>query len=95
MPKLLNGIKGDSNPGSLDCESGILPLSYRATHVNHFLGEKHTKFDSIKNIHNVFRNFLVCVFRILFNNDPQQISFNSAKKLPRKWPRNMTFSYKK
>ena len=30
MPKLLNGIKGDSNPGSLDCESGILPLSYRA-----------------------------------------------------------------
>ena len=21
MPKLLNGIKGDSNPGSLDCES--------------------------------------------------------------------------
>ena len=26
--------KGDSNPGSLDCESGILPLSYRAPHVN-------------------------------------------------------------
>ena len=24
--------KGDSNPGSLDCESGILPLSYRAPH---------------------------------------------------------------
>ena len=22
--------KGDSNPGSLDCESGVLPLSYRA-----------------------------------------------------------------
>ena len=22
--------KGDSNPGSLDCESGILPLSYHA-----------------------------------------------------------------
>ena len=22
--------KGESNPGSLDCESGILPLSYRA-----------------------------------------------------------------
>ena len=22
--------QGDSNPGSLDCESGILPLSYRA-----------------------------------------------------------------
>ena len=24
--------KQDSNPGSLDCESGILPLSYRAPH---------------------------------------------------------------
>ena len=24
--------RGDSNPGSLDCESGILPLSYRAPH---------------------------------------------------------------
>ena len=27
MPKLRNGSKGDSNPGSLDCESSILPLS--------------------------------------------------------------------
>ena len=25
--------KGDSNPGSHDCESGILPLSYRALHI--------------------------------------------------------------
>ncbi len=24
--------KGDSNPGWLDCESGVLPLSYRAPH---------------------------------------------------------------
>ena len=30
MPKLWNGSKGGSNPGSFDCESGILPLSYRA-----------------------------------------------------------------
>ena len=30
MPKLRNGSKGDSNPGSLHCESAILPLSYRA-----------------------------------------------------------------
>ena len=29
--------KGDSNPGSLDCESGILPLSYRALHVASYL----------------------------------------------------------
>ena len=26
MPELRNGSKGDSNPGSLDCESGILTL---------------------------------------------------------------------
>ena len=25
MPKLRNGNTGDSNPGSLDCESGVLP----------------------------------------------------------------------
>ena len=30
MPNLRNGSKGHSNPGSFDCESGILPLSYRA-----------------------------------------------------------------
>ena len=28
MPNLRNGSKGDLNPGSLDCESGVLPLSY-------------------------------------------------------------------
>ena len=33
MSKLRNGSKGDSNPGSLDCESGILPLSYRAPFI--------------------------------------------------------------
>ena len=27
--------KGDSNPGSLGCESGILPLSYRAPLLTH------------------------------------------------------------
>ena len=26
--------KWDSNPGSLDCESGILPLNYRAPHAS-------------------------------------------------------------
>ena len=31
--------KGDSNPGSLDCESGILPLSYRAP-LNAYAGHK-------------------------------------------------------
>ena len=33
MPNLRNGSKGDSNPGSLDCESGNLPLSYNVTMV--------------------------------------------------------------
>ena len=33
MPKLQNGSKGDSNPGSLDCEAGILPLSCRDSQV--------------------------------------------------------------
>ena len=27
MPNLRNGSKVDSNPGSLDCESGFVPLS--------------------------------------------------------------------
>ena len=30
MLNLRNGSKGDSNPGSLDCESGILRLTNRA-----------------------------------------------------------------
>ena len=33
IANLRNGSKGDSNPGSLDCEPGILPLSYRAPQV--------------------------------------------------------------
>ena len=32
MPNLLNGSKEGSNPGSLDCEFGILLLSYRKTY---------------------------------------------------------------
>ena len=30
MPKLRNDSREDSNPGLLDCESGILLLSYSA-----------------------------------------------------------------
>ena len=35
MPNLRNGNKGGFEPGlgSLDCESGILPLSYRAPYA--------------------------------------------------------------
>ena len=34
MPKLRNGNNGDSNPGSLDCESGILPTELpRSTYL--------------------------------------------------------------
>ena len=36
MPNLRNGSKGDSNPGSLGSESGVLPMSYRAPHVMTF-----------------------------------------------------------
>ena len=32
MLKHRNGSKGDSHPGSLDCESGVLSLRYRAMH---------------------------------------------------------------
>ena len=36
MPKLRNGNNVDSNPGSLDCESGILPTELpRSTPVMH------------------------------------------------------------
>ena len=36
MSNLRNGSNGGFEPGSLDCESGILPLSYRAPHeANH------------------------------------------------------------
>ena len=37
MQRLRNGSKGDSNPGSLDCESGILPVRYRASQVNIYI----------------------------------------------------------
>ena len=30
MPKLRNDSKGDSNSGSLDCDSRILPLNYQS-----------------------------------------------------------------
>ena len=33
MPNLETVTKRDSNPGSLDCEFGILPLSYRAPYT--------------------------------------------------------------
>ena len=33
MPNLRHGSKGDSNTGSLDCESDILPLRYRAPDI--------------------------------------------------------------
>ena len=40
MPNLRNGIaKRDSNPGSLNCESGILPLSYLAPQYLWILGK--------------------------------------------------------
>ena len=34
MPTIRKVAKGDSKPGSLDCESGVLPLSYRSINNN-------------------------------------------------------------
>ena len=39
MPKLRNGSMGDSNPGSLDCESGILTLSHLTPNRNNLSGK--------------------------------------------------------
>ena len=39
-PILQTVAKGDSNPGSLDCESGILPLSYRAPKTRYLTNEE-------------------------------------------------------
>ena len=33
MPKFRNDCEADSNPGPLDCESGVLLLSYHAPRV--------------------------------------------------------------
>ena len=48
MPNLRKGSKRDSNPGSLDSESGILPLSYRAPHIGH-LSVFVSKFSNVNN----------------------------------------------
>ena len=37
MPKLRISSNGDLNPGSLDCESGVLPQSYGAPNCNRIL----------------------------------------------------------
>ena len=34
-PNFVTVTKGDSNPDSLDCESGVLSLSYRAPSISH------------------------------------------------------------
>ena len=50
-------LRGDSNPGSLDCESGILPLSYRAPSTHVTLTEFFAKSCSLMNIvdYNILR----------------------------------------
>ena len=41
MGKFLKGSRGDSNPGPLDCESGILPCSTDTMpDANHVLRKK-------------------------------------------------------
>ena len=38
MARLRNGTKGDSNPGSLDCDSGILP--YDKVDMPSYIGQE-------------------------------------------------------
>ena len=52
-PNLRNGSKWDSNPGSLDCESGILRLSYRAPQLPRVT--ERTKFRNFKMVAKVTR----------------------------------------
>ena len=40
--------KGDSNPGSLDCESGILPLSYRVIFVTCYPKDESLNYKNLK-----------------------------------------------
>ena len=49
MPKLRNGNNGDSNPGSLDCESGILPTELPRSTFR--LEPEHTEFTNFMNKH--------------------------------------------
>ena len=46
MHKLRNGNKWDSNPGSLDCESGILLLSNKACNYNASYSQKLQAFST-------------------------------------------------
>ena len=58
MPNLQNGSKGDSNPGSLDCESGILPLSYGAPYKLRFFFHTYYKIFSNTQISTLILCFL-------------------------------------
>ena len=85
MPKLRNGSKGDSNPGSLDCESGILPLSYRAPHWMCQLALVHW-------------NFKACIVSVvlsscvIINNNNV---FNSYRSTPRYIQCNLIYEKKR
>ena len=55
--------KGDSNPGSLDCESGILPLSYRAPQMC-LLCWSHTVANILANVTKYIRGKFARKWRI-------------------------------
>ena len=52
--------KGDSNPGSLECESGVLPLSYRAPQMKHHHCCIHTVL--LASTSDLFNTIYLCMF---------------------------------
>ena len=77
MPNIRNCSKGDSNPGSLDCGSGILPLSYHAPVPNHFARcSSHFTFQLCIYYPICFRSEVtVCFVFLSTNNIPHDVDY--------------------
>ena len=56
MPKLRNGYKRGSNPGSLDCESGILPQQGKRSKKKHLSKEAFRKIRHKQNMWRVYKH---------------------------------------
>ena len=95
MPNFRNGNKGDSNPGSLDCKSGILSLSYCAPQrliaskfhkINQCRSESESASSARYNIKpQSFHS--VCVYSLpadcSTSSDPSRVSSGSSPNGPR------------
>ena len=66
MLKLRNGSKGDSNTGSIDCDSGILPLTTELP-PSTFLGKtKHNREEQDLRQFNLYTKHDPCIFYLIF-----------------------------